>query len=556
MLMFRRGHKIFQQVNWTSQIGLLTVRYDSSWSKTNESSKFKRQFVIGAFGSMIAFMLGYKFHKRNELIYCAEKNDSKTVHNKPGDLKNNLPFYSHDEISKHTSVNTKVWVTYRQGVYDITEFIEQHPGGNQVLLAAGDSVEPFWALYGVHENPHVYEILETYRIGNLKTELHQVTEKTPDVYFAEPVRHNILKIVNKKPFNAETPSALLVEHFHTPNELFYVRNHLPVPEIDPKTYELEVEIENDNKVVSFTLDELKKMPSKTISATIMCAGNRRSEMMKVKSVKGLEWGIAAVGNAKWTGVPLRYILEKAGYYESLENSYNHIQFEAVDMDVTGTNYGASIPIWKGMDKRGDVILAYEMNGVPLPRDHGYPIRVIIPGVVGARNVKWLSKIIVSKNESSSHWQRNDYKGFSPSVDWDSVDYSKSPAIQELPVISAICIPTNGDYVEVTEGKINLKGYAWSGGGQKIIRVDVSSDKGKTWHVAHFDHQDDSLPPQHWAWTLWSIALPVDSRQTELEIWAKAVDSSYNTQPESFEHIWNLRGVLNNAYHKITVNVKK
>lgn len=89
----------------------------------------------------------------------------------------------------------------------------------------------------------------------------------------------------------------------------------------------------------------------------------------------------------------------------------------MDEDPTSTKYSASITLSKAMDPRGDVILAYEMNGVPLPRDHGYPIRVIVPGVVGARNVKWLGRIIISTKESDSHWQQMDYKGFSPSTDW-------------------------------------------------------------------------------------------------------------------------------------------
>lgn len=548
--MFAVKNRIFM-LQRLSQSAILRRHNNNSGYTNHNFSSVHSKWLYG-FGTAVTLMVGYKLSKKFELIYCEQKNQNY----RPGNVEEGLPFYSMDEISKYCSLNTKVWVTYKQGVYDITHFVEQHPGGDQILLAAGNSVEPFWALYGIHESSHVYEILETYRIGNLKSETY-VSEKTLDPYDSDPLRHNVLKVVNKKPFNAETPAALLVENFYTPNELFYVRNHLPVPDIDPKTYELEIEFENTNKVVSFTLDELKKMPSKTITATIMCAGNRRSEMMKVKTVKGLEWGIAAVGNARWTGVPLKYVLERAGFSESVESEYSHVQFEAVDADVTGTNYGASVPIWKAIDTRGDVILAYEMNGVPIPRDHGFPIRVIVPGVVGARNVKWLTKIIVSKDESSSHWQRNDYKGFSPSVDWDTVDFSKSPSIQELPVVSAICTPSDGDSVQVSDnGTIKIKGYAWSGGGQKIVRVDISADKGKTWHVANFDQQDDSLPPQHWSWTLWSINLPVSKSQSQLEIWAKAVDSTYNTQPESFEYIWNLRGVLSNAYHKIFLTLKR
>lgn len=98
-----------------------------------------------------------------------------------------------------------------------------------------------------------------------------------------------------------------------------------------------------------------------------------------------------------------------------------------------------------------------MNGEPLPRDHGFPVRVVVPGVVGARNVKWLGRIVVSKQESDSHWQQKDYKGFSPSCDWEKVDFRKSPSIQELPVISAICRPKRDDLVEVVDGHVVVKG---------------------------------------------------------------------------------------------------
>lgn len=211
-----------------------------------------------------------------------------------------------------------------------------------------------------------------------------------------------------------------------------------------------------------------------------------------------------------------------------------------------------------MDPRGDVILAYEMNGAPLSRDHGYPLRVIVPGVVGARNVKWLGRIIISTKESDSHWQQMDYKGFSPSIDWDTVDFLKSPAIQNMPVTSAICSPSNGDSVRVVGGFVIVKGYAWSGGGNKIVRIDVTADGGETWHVAELEQDNADLSTvstgRHWSWTLWTAKIPVPKGMSSVEIWSKAVDSSYNVQPESFENTWNLRGMLSNAYSRIKVKL--
>ncbi|CAG9861184.1 unnamed protein product [Phyllotreta striolata] len=522
-----------------------------NFSNENKSFKRTRNILLGA---VVGGCIGYYFIEKSKLVSAEEI--KKYNNDEPGSFKEDLPVYNLEDISSHATRDKRIWVTYKEGVYDITNFIDTHPGGDQILLAAGSSVEPFWLLYSIHENPHVYKILESYRIGNLnKDECNNLTKDMTDPYFNEPKRHNALKPASKKPFNAELPPELLIQSFITPNELFYVRNHLPVPDLKAETYELEIEIEGVKKTKSFRLEDLKKLPKKTITATIMCAGNRRSDMIKHKPVKGLNWGPAAIGTATWTGVPLRDVLISAGLKED-DDKFKHVQFEGGDSDVTGKMYGASIPIWRALDKRGDVLLAYEMNGVPIPRDHGFPIRVIVPGVVGARNVKWLEKITVSDKESDSHWQQNDYKGFSPSTDWDTVDFTKSPAIQELPVISAICQPSEGSTVKVEQDKITVKGYAWSGGGHKIVRVDVTVDGGKSWHVANFEHQDAALPPQHWAWTIWTVKIPVDKKSKNVEIWAKAVDSSYNTQPESVENIWNLRGVLSNAYHKVKVNLKR
>ncbi|XP_053998373.1 sulfite oxidase, mitochondrial isoform X2 [Hylaeus anthracinus] len=462
--------------------------------------------------------------------------------------------YTLEEVGKHDNKEAHVWVTYKQGVYDITDFIEKHPGGSsKIIMAAGSSIEPFWTIFANHNAPEIYELLESMRIGNIsKEDAVSNKDNQNDPYAKEPTRHRALKINGPKPFCAEPPPSLLVESFITPTELFYVRNHLPVPEVDLKTYVLEVAVEEKTRK-TLRFEDIKKYPKYTITSAVMCGGNRRSEMAQEKQLKGLSWGVGAVGNATWTGARLCDVLEDL---EINEDNYDHVQFEGYDLDPSGTPYGASIPISRALDPRADVILAYEMNGQPIPRDHGFPIRVIVPGVVGARNVKWLGKIIISKEESHSQWQRGDYKGFSPSIDWDNVDFSKAPAIQEMPVISAICKPEPSETVKVKNGKINVKGYAWSGGGRKTIRVDITNDQGKTWHTANLDAEDTNAKQgRYWSWTLWNVDLPVKKDSKETEIWAKAVDASYNVQPESFKNIWNLRGFLCNAYHRVKVKLE-
>nr|CAD7443808.1 unnamed protein product [Timema bartmani] len=392
------------------------------------------------------------------------------------------------------------------------------------------------------------------------------------------------------------------------------------------------------KEVEDALERIKKGKAPGVDELMEEMITASGEMLEtiVKPVKGLNWGAAAIGNATWSGARLRDILLAAGLRDN-QPGVTHVQFEGLDSDPANVSYGASISVEKAMDPCGDTILAYEMNGNPLLRDHGFPIRVVVPGIVGARNVKWLGWIIVSEEESCSHWQQNDYKGFCPSVDWDTVDFTKSPAIQELPVTSAICDPIDGssvelhdgnlmvkgrpqiivseeescshwqqnDYkgfcpsvdwdtvdftkspaiqelpvtsaicdpidgssVELHDGNLMVKGYAWSGGGQKIVRVDVTADSGDTWHEAELVAQEgNTRPGRHWAWTLWCADIPVPAGSSQVlilllvfvcenyvEVWAKAIDSSYNTQPESFRNIWNLRGVLSNAYHRVKVNI--
>lgn len=441
-----------------------------------------------------------------------------------------------------------MWVTYGSDVFDVTDFLELHPGGkSKILLAAGGALEPFWALYAMHNQEHVLEILREYKVGELSPE--EPPQPTPgDPYAEDPPRHPALKVNTLKPFNAEPPPELIAENYLTPNQLFFKRNHLPVPVVDPSNYQLCIQSRNGRKL-SLSLQDLKRKFSKhEVIATLQCAGNRRAEMNAIKNTNRLGWGIGAISTARWGGVRLRDVLIHAGFKPSDDG---HVCFEGLDKDPSGTVYGASIPFKKAISLEEDVLLAYEMNGEDLPRDHGFPLRVIVPGVVGARNVKWLARITVGPEESQSHWQQRDYKGFSPSVTWDTVDFSKAPAIQEMPVQSAITEPSPN--TSVTPGELIVKGYAWSGGGKNIIRVDVSLDGGKTWQEAELTGEKQ-LPGQAWAWKLWQLKTSVPTGAKELNIVCKTVDKNYNQQADTVAPTWNILGVLNNAWHRVRVHV--
>jgi sulfite oxidase len=261
----------------------------------------------------------------------------------------------------------------------------------------------------------VYDILEQYLIGKIDPrDLNDgklPSEAVEDPFSTDPARDESLIERSARPCNAETPASRLGA-FITPNEVFYVRNHLWVPDIaDPAAHNLKIEL-IDGEEVEYTLNDLRrKFKPCTITATLQCSGNRRAHMTRgSRQTNGLQWEMGAISTAEWTGVRLRDVLADAGVnVDDLPDTVKHAQFMGAEA------YGASIPIEKAVDRRGDTILAYEMNGEPLPRDHGFPLRVVVPGHVAARSVKWLNKIVLSDEESTSQWQRRDYKCFGVSA---------------------------------------------------------------------------------------------------------------------------------------------
>ena len=536
------------------------LRQTNSWNKcysralwTAPKERISAKKVAGvcvALGGAGLVINNYKQQVDNPVISSNEEDQPST--------KVALPEYSLDEVSKHNSKENGIWVSYKDGVYDVTTFVEQHPGGvDNILLAAGCSLEPFWAVFAQHDTELVRGILEELRIGNLtQADRDKKAREAPTEgpYANDPIRSPLLNVLYDKPFTAEPSLTILRNRFLTPNDIFFVSNHLPVPLIDPESYVLEVSREGMGSV-KLTLEDLKtKFPQHTITVTIQCAGNRRAEMNKVKEIAGTPWVGGAIGNAQWTGVLLRDVLLYMGLKED-DMDVQHVHLEGIDHNpVTGEHYGASIPIVKAMDPKGDCLLAYEMNGVDLPQDHGFPLRAVIPGTIGARNVKWLGHIVASKNEYSGFWQQQDYKTFSPSTDWDKVDFSKAPAIQEWPMQSLICSPLNGTTIDSAD-EITLKGIAWSGGGRVVARVDVSVDGGKTWHVADLSEGTDQKQARAWAWTFWDVTISVpENHNGELEVCCKAVDLANNVQPANIKDIWNVRGFLTNVWHHIHVKL--
>lgn len=510
------------------------------------------------FGITSSYLLHYQWNQTN----CLAESPAGETDLESGSIETDasgsthikgLPLYTKADVFAHKTKETGIWVTYKDGVYDITDFLAEHPGGNKIMLAAGGPIDPFWAIYQQHTTKMVLARLKKLRIGNLKVEPGQVFD-VDDPYSTDPTRHPALKVLKQKPFNAESPTELFMDNFITPNALWYVRHHHPVPVIDPKEYRLKIKgLGIDDR--EFSLEELRTLfPKRSVTTTLVCGGHRRAEY-KVKT-EGLMWVDGAVSTATYSGASVRDVLLHCGLDPDTTEA-EHVWFVGADAP-----YDASVPITKAVGKRGDVLLAYEMNGVDVPPDHGFPIRAVTPGIVGARNVKWVDSVVVSKEESKSSWQRGvAYKGLSPSVTkYDGLDLAAFPGIQENPVHSAIVSPLRGESVDVDTDEVEVKGWALSGGGRGIVRVDVSADGGQNWTTADLKRVPDQkvASGRSWAWTFWEADVPIPEsarvKGNKVELVCKAVDTSYNTQPERTEPIWNKRGILNNSWFRREIDV--
>lgn len=477
-----------------------------------------------------------------------------------------LPTYRKADVAKHKTAKTGIWVSYRHGVYDVTEFVKHHPGGTQrIMLAAGGSIEPFWHLYPQHKTTDVLAILEEHRIGNLDPRDIDVKQEflKNDPYRNDPVRHPAMRPNSIKPYCAEPTPKLLGDAFYTPNELHYVRNHHPVPVIDPKKWKLELSIDSVRGTKTLSLDDLKtKFKPMEVSCALQCAGNRRTSFNRIRMTSLAQYDTSAISCAKWTGARLRDVLLYAGIPEDYEKAgIKYIVFEALDVDpASGLPFQVSVPVEKVMDPHGDSMLCYKMNGEDLPPDHGFPVRALHPGFVGFRNCKWVGKIRASKTElpfDDAPWQHSFYKVTPPRPDIPTFDFKRIEQIYAWPVQSIFCSPMDGDTIEEGTEEIDLVGVAWSGMGRGIHRVDISTDGGKMWHQAELEHVDQPFL-RKWAWTRWTASVPLPKGLKpgdKVELRVKAVDDQYNNQPEHIEEIWNLRGCFNNSQHRIQVTVE-
>lgn len=345
------------------------------------------------------------------------------------------------------------------------------------------------------------------------------------------------KALEQDPFNGGAPPARLVEHYLTPADMFFVRNHAPVPDVDAVAYRLAVE-GLVKTPLALSLDDLRRDFERVrLVAAMQCAGNRRVELQKLAPIPGeLIWDTEAVGNAEWGGWRLSDVLHAAGV--SADDGDLHAAFDGLDMVAAhGQTFGGSIPLAKAL--HGDVLLADTMNGAPLPPAHGFPLRVVVPGYIGARSVKWLARIIVQDTPSANYYQTHAYKLFAGDVTPETVDWSAGMMLGELNLNAIIA------QIEPGAGGIIARGIAIAGERQ-VERVEVSVDGAHWLQAALLD------PPSRYGWRRWEARITLEPG--EHAIMARAWDSAASTQPERIESVWNFKGYMNNAWHRVKVMV--
>jgi DMSO/TMAO reductase YedYZ molybdopterin-dependent catalytic subunit len=342
-----------------------------------------------------------------------------------------------------------------------------------------------------------------------------------------------MRIMTEKPLNAETPAKRL-RSWVTANDVFFDRNQGQIPDKKISLDKWELAIDGEVKTpLRLTFEQLCGLPKAIVANTLECSGNGRSLLDKKAS--GNPWTIGGVGNAVWGGVGLSVLLAEAG----LTDRAAHVSFEGMDTPLGKANikFVRSIPIDKAM---GSTLLAYEMNGEPLPLKHGYPLRALALGWTGANCVKWLNRITVLDKP---------YEGFFMDKVYRVIQKGQDPLtgeiISQIKLKSIFTQPLPGE--QRPAGRIVVLGAAYAGE-ERVEKVEVSTDNGATWHAAEFIGPDEPFAWRHWQF-IWQVTQP--GKHTLL---SRATDSRGRRQPETAE--WNLLGYGNNGIreHAVAIDV--
>jgi DMSO/TMAO reductase YedYZ molybdopterin-dependent catalytic subunit len=341
-----------------------------------------------------------------------------------------------------------------------------------------------------------------------------------------------MRVMAERPLNAETPVAAL-RSWITPNRMFFDRNQGAVPRrrIALARWRLSVEGEIQTPV-AFSFDDIRRLPKAIAADTLECSGNGRS--LLVEKSAGNPWTVGGVGNAVWGGVWLRDVLNQAG----LKPTAAHVAFEGFDrpLGASGVKFIRSIPLEKALST---TLLAYEMNGEPLPLKHGYPLRALALGWTGANCVKWLSRLTVMDRPFAGFFMDNVYRVFQKGQ-----DPATGEKVTGIKLKSIITQPLAGE--TLGPGTIVVLGAAYAGA-DRVTRVDLSFDGGTTWMAAQLIGPDEPFAWRQWQY-VWTGAGP-----GEYTLMARATDDRSRCQP--MQAAWNVLGYGNNGVREHAVNIR-
>jgi sulfite oxidase len=334
------------------------------------------------------------------------------------------------------------------------------------------------------------------------------------------------------------------EELITPVRSFFTRSHAPIPSIDPQAWRLEI-----GGVVArpqrFSLGELTRtFPRRQVAATLVCAGLRREEFLSLGPLPGeLPWGPEPAGTGEWTGLLLGDLLRMVG----VAKEARYVEFTGLDrVERHGEQFGfgGSIDIDKALSD--EVLLATDLNGAPLPPEHGFPLRAVVPGWIGARSVKWLGRISVRMDPSTNYFQSHAYRVQREIDPSKPRDVSRGIPLSELPVNAVIVQPESRQ--NVSAGPVPVRGWAMGSAARLVSLVEVTTNEGRNWVPARILPQESP-----WTWTFWDAVVNLSPGNHTLAV--RATDSSGATQPEALTDTWNVKGYCNNAWHRVPINVQ-
>ncbi|KAJ5385378.1 hypothetical protein N7517_003289 [Penicillium concentricum] len=378
--------------------------------------------------------------------------------------------------------------------------------------------------------------------------IDEADQFTPDNWI--PRSSCLIRLTGKHPLNGEPElQALYGAGLITPNQLHFVRNHGAVPHLLWETHKLHVE--NGKRKLVISMDNLANdFEAINIAVALACDGNQRKELNMIRRSKGFNWGAGPISCAFWKGPLQRDVLLAAGVRvpdPCLGKGRRWVNFEGAD-ELSEGKYATSIPLAYAMDSENDVILAYEMNNMRLLSDHGYPVRLIIPGYVGGRCVKWLHKVYVSDKENDSRyhiWDNRVLPGFIRDMD---SEFSRT--IFSHP--STACNEQNLNSIIVKPGQ----GIAYDGGGHEVQRVEVSLDGGETWLycIRKFPEYPIRHGKKFWTWLHWYVDVGLPHLVRAKSITVRCFNVFKNTQPETPS--WNIMGMMNNCWYTVLPEIRE